>query len=765
MSQVSIRQLTELSYPERTAFGDKAVRLAQIQRSGLPVPPAFVVGEPFFRRFTKAAKLDRPLQTLFRRLHSERPKELAITARRIQDLIVKTPLPAKLTSEFERAYASLVDSDPKSRVAVRSSLVEAVLPDSRFYGQQVSFLGIRGPVETLSAVKHTWAAFFEPKAVAERLLHETHVSDLPVGVIVQVFVEASLSGLTASYNPVTGNPGETVTEAIRGASLPLTEGVLEPSQFVWDANSNSLLDATIEAQSWALVAVPESRGMKFEHQMIAREQTRSSPVSDELLKVVSQLALEAAALWHAPVILEWVASASGEIQILRVELQLAENGLSEQPADSQNVLLSGASLQIGIASGPARIIRRPGDLDRVRAGEVLILEVPSISWQGVRQHVAAIVAEGAHPDQQLRTDCAAFGIPTVVGRRATAHIPDGMVITVDGLSGRVSKGAVRHQNVGHHAHPGHRSDRRTKVFLSIGRDRIPREILKEVDGIGLVKGNEFITAHGFHPRFLLEEQRGHQLSHLIAKRLHELATQVPQLPLIYRFSDLPSHHARQMTGGDKIEARERNPLLGYRGGMRFVREPDLFALELAGLHEARQGYGLLPLAGVVPFVRTPAEWTALRRAVSTAGLGPETGFRLWLSIDLPVNLWQIDDYLREGVDGLSIDLDQLTQLLFGLDHENARLSAYQLHADPVLVTALCSCVAAAHERGIPVLLTIDRLPISPALLAPLIHSGITGFTVAPSQYQGTAELVSSIERHALYEAIAKTVDGGPHPFW
>lgn len=763
MSHEAIRQLSQLAYEDRTRFGDKAVRLAELARAGFPVPASFVIGESFFGKFLEGAKLESRLKNLFRRLRLDHPKELATTSRRIQDLIIKTPLPRKLLADYDRAVTKLLGKN--RQVAVRVSLVEAALPDSRFYGQHVSFLALRGQSEVLSAIKHVWAAFFESKAVAERLLHQEHVADLPFGIIVQEFVPAVISGLTASQNPATQNPGETLTEAIRGLSLPLTEGIMEPSRFLWDTSRGIVLEASVEPQAWMLDENQQTGSRRLAHHTIPKHQVRERPLTDQTLGKVSDLAIKAAALWHEPVVLEWVETASGELSILRVELLLADAELVNTPEPNDpTLLMSGLPLHVGLASGPARIIRHRRDLTKVREGEVLVLVVPSLFGEGF-QSAAAIIAEGAHVGHELRDRAAQIGLPAVSGRRAAAHIGDGMVVTVDGITGRVFKGAVRHQNMTHRHPPHRRPDRLTKLFLSLGRERVSNDLFGEADGIGLVKGNELVTAHGFHPRFLLEEQRGHQLSQVLAKRFHDLASRVPGLPVIYRFTDFSSHAGRHLEGGERIEARERNPLLGYRGAIRFVREPDLFTLELDALAAARDGFDHPTLGAMLPFVRTPAEWEALRTVVVSHGLGPETGFQLWLSLDLPANLWQLDEYFACGVDGLSLDLGHLTQFFFGLDPDNARLSAYQLHDQSPLIDALLFAIQKAHAHRLPVLLHLDRLPLSPHLADQLIAAGVTGFTVAPSAFGTASQLVTSLERKALYEAVASTTLGDPHPLW
>ena len=47
-------------------------------------------------------------------------------------------------------------------------------------------------------------------------------------------------------------------------------------------------------------------------------------------------------------------------------------------------------------------------------------------------------------------------------------------------------------------------------------------------------------------------------------------------PVVYRTIDFRSNEFRGLTGGDEYEPVEDNPMIGYRGCYRYVREPDLF---------------------------------------------------------------------------------------------------------------------------------------------------------------------------------------------
>ena len=54
-------------------------------------------------------------------------------------------------------------------------------------------------------------------------------------------------------------------------------------------------------------------------------------------------------------------------------------------------------------------------------------------------------------------------------------------------------------------------------------------------------------------------------------------------PITYRTFDFRTNEFRGLEGGERFEPEESNPMIGYRGALRYIREPEVFRLELAAL--------------------------------------------------------------------------------------------------------------------------------------------------------------------------------------
>ncbi|MCH8243902.1 MAG: phosphoenolpyruvate synthase, partial [Planctomycetes bacterium] len=115
-----------------------------------------------------------------------------------------------------------------------------------------------------------------------------------------------------------------------------------------------------------------------------------------------------------------------------------------------------------------------------------------------------------------------------------------------------------------------------------------------------------MLAHlGEHPRAMLESGRGAILTRHLAEGLERFASAFAPRPVVYRFSDFKTNEYRNLRGGERYEPSEENPMIGYRGCARYLAEPDLFALEVEALKEARRHFSNLWI--MLPFVRTISE--------------------------------------------------------------------------------------------------------------------------------------------------------------
>ena len=101
-------------------------------------------------------------------------------------------------------------------------------------------------------------------------------------------------------------------------------------------------------------------------------------------------------------------------------------------------VIEGIAASSGSYTGPARVVRHEGELEKVQPGDVLVCPATSPAWSPVFPGIGALVTDTGGILSHAAIIAREFAIPTVVATgNATDLFADGQTITVDGDAGRV----------------------------------------------------------------------------------------------------------------------------------------------------------------------------------------------------------------------------------------------------------------------------------------------------------------------------------------
>ena len=137
------------------------------------------------------------------------------------------PVPDAVREEITHRYAEL--GEPP--VAVRSSALGEDSEDATFAGQQETYLWVRGSDRVCDAVRDCWVSLFSSPAIAYRA--RLGGSEEPaMGVAVQLMVDAEVSGVLFTCNPVSGDPSMVAVNASWGLGLAVVGGEVTPDDYL-----------------------------------------------------------------------------------------------------------------------------------------------------------------------------------------------------------------------------------------------------------------------------------------------------------------------------------------------------------------------------------------------------------------------------------------------------------------------------------------------------------------------------------------------------
>jgi pyruvate,water dikinase len=303
----------------------------------------------------------------------------------------------------------------------------------------------------------------------------------------------------------------------------------------------------------------------------------------------------------------------------------------------------------------------------------------------------------------------------------------------------------------------------TRLYVNLAQPEMAEVIAKDdVDGVGLLRIEFMVQAitGNTHPRKLIKEGRGAEFRDGLAGNLARFARAFAPRPVVARTTDFRTNEYRNMAGGAEFEPEEANPMIGYRGAYRYIREPDLFRLELEAFRRVRDEQGLKNLILMLPFVRTLSELRACRRFMDELGLTDDPSFPLWVMAEVPSILYRLPEYVAQGVTGVSIGSNDLTQLMLGVDRDSGALASLFDERDPAVMGAIRDIILACRESGITCSICGQAPSVYPEITEKLVEWGIHSISVNPDVLPRTRRIIAGAEQRLLLDAARSS--GRPH---
>ncbi len=468
-----------------------------------------------------------------------------------------------------------------------------------------------------------------------------------------------------------------------------------------------------------------------------RERQRFS-LSDQDVIELARIAVRIERHYGRPMDIEWGKDGlDGHLYVLQARPETvksrvrSETQLRYRLKQTSRILATGRAIGQKIGVGPARLVSSASQMERVRAGDVLITDMTDPNWEPVMKRAAAIVTNRGGRTCHAAIIARELGIPAVVGcGNATSAVTEGADVTVScaqGDTGHVYEGRLQVQVES--IEGGALPELPVKLAMNVGNPHLAFEFQAIPNaGVGLAR-LEFIINNliGVHPKAILQypnldDELKRAVEALaygyanpreffelrLAEGIATIAAAFWPKPVIVRLSDFKSNEYRKLIGGSRYEPEEENPMLGFRGAARFVSADfaDCFELECRALKRVRETMGLTNVEIMVPFVRTLGEASRVIELLrsnglergSGAGVGGSGALRVIMMCEVPSNALLAEEFL-EYFDGFSIGSHDLTQLTLGLDRDSGLVAAGFDERDPAVKALLSRAISACRSKG------------------------------------------------------------------
>ena len=289
-------------------IGGKALNLVKMSSAGFNIPPAFIVSVDAYDFFIKN-ELEGKISKIIDSVDFNSEDSISKGCSIIRSIIKSQDLPQNLFIEINNRIKNL----PEGYYAVRSSSVAEDLPDASFAGQLDSFLNIRKE-DILEKIVDCWASYWNDRAVKYR--HDSSIGHLNtenlvagIAVLVQKMVNADISGVTFTANPVNGSD-DIVIESTWGLGEAIASGIVTPDIFVLSRDGNVIeKNIKIKKKGYFL------RNGKNTLTPINDEDREKSSLNEKILNELLVRGIEIENFFGVPQDIEWAIECDEETKI------------------------------------------------------------------------------------------------------------------------------------------------------------------------------------------------------------------------------------------------------------------------------------------------------------------------------------------------------------------------------------------------------------------------------------------------------------------
>ena len=757
----------EIDTSSLSKVGGKGANLGEMTKANFPIPPGFCVTAQGYFDFLEKAGIRKKIEEELEGLNTDDTRKLNAASRAVKKIIVSAKIPEDLKKQIKEAYKKIGTSE---FVAVRSSATAEDLPDASFAGQQATFLNVKGENEVVDAVQKCWASLFEPRAIFYRVEKKFDHMKIGLSAIVQKMVQSDVSGIVFTVEPVSNDKDRLLIEAGFGLGEAIVSGSVNPDRYTITKKDIEIEEKEIAKQNWKVTKVKDGN----KHVNILKSDQRKQKLPDEEIKKLAKISIDIEKHYKKPQDIEW-AYDDGELYIVqsrpittldksskfKVQISKGDTEKSQKISEAKQIL-TGAAASLGLSSGPAKVIHSSTEIDKVKQGDVLVTEMTNPEFVPAMKRATAIVTDTGGRTSHAAIVSRELGIPCVVGTgQATAKIKTGDIVSVDGGKGIVYEGKVVGKTSAEPEAKKTSLEVReqvpitgTKVYVNLAEKELAEKVAQEpCDGVGLLRAEFMIADIGKHPKAMIEEGKGSEFIKKLADGIAVFCRAFAPRPVVYRFTDFKTNEYKNLEGGKKFEKNEANPMIGYRGAQRYLRDPQVFKIEIDAIRKVRGDLSLKNLWVMIPFIRTTKEMEDIMEILKKEGLEQSPDFKLWMMVEVPSTVILIDKFLDLGIDGVSIGSNDLTQLTLGADRDNEAVAEEFDERDDSVVWSFKRVIRACRKKGITVSICGQAPSVYPEITEVFVREGATSVSVNPDIIGQTKKVIASIERRMILNKI------------
>lgn len=469
----------------------------------------------------------------------------------------------------------------------------------------------------------------------------------------------------------------------------------------------------------------------------------------------------------------------------------------EERSEAKLVFEGGITGAPGVATGKLRFIPDLAKIKKLRRGDILLTKEVQPGWGQILKLPVGIITSHGGPTSHIGVLSRDMDIPCIVGADdAIGKLKklDNQFVTIDASEKKIYKGKLPLNIVNQKIDIRELKPTKTKIGLMFAHPR-PEKYFAPLSNYASYGGNNLLRTEfallleiGIHPRALVDHFHGilqdkeltSKINKLIkgynnakefyidimAKSIGECTSIFPEHETVIRTLDTKTNEYRDLLGGENYEKEEINPMMGWRGALRFIspanRQVSIWELEVMK-RLMKMGHNHLSLT--IPVCRDPIEllggeelrqkmkkagrkdwqeWKGIYEIMEEVGIRPHTDIKVGIEIETPSNVIRSDEFAAV-LDFSTFGPNDLTQFCLACDRENAEINKIYSSDNPAILEAIRKVTRSFKRAGKTI--NIVGQNFSQILLETLLQEGIDSIGTSWEGYFDLVEKIAELEKH------------------
>ena len=435
---------------------------------------------------------------------------------------------------------------------------------------------------------------------------------------------------------------------------------------------------------------------------------------------------------------------------------------SEEEEVDLEVLIRGLGASPGLASGTVKVILSLDELDKVQDGDVMVTTMTTPDMVPAMKRATGIVTDEGGVTCHAAIISRELGIPCVVGTGdATTTLKENDEVTADGKKGLVYKGIIKGAESEEASAGAVQVSATPLITVTEVKANVSMPEAAEkaaatgADGVGLLRTEHLMLTSGVHPYKFIMDGREDELIDTIADNVQIVADAFYPRPVWYRTLDAPTDEFITLEGGEN-EPREHNPMLGWRGIRRELDQPEILKCEFRAIKKLHEK-GYTNIGIMIPLSQSPEELKQAKALCSEVGFEPHKDVDFGMMVEIPAAAIMIDEYIKVGIDFVSLGTNDLTQYTLAVDRNNEFVAKHYTEEHPAVMKLIERTIRKCAEAGVKCSICGQAGSV-PHIVEKLVAFGISSVSSNTDAIADVRKTVARAEQKIILDAARKRLE-------